>query len=88
MEFEDSLGCRKLCGQDSIEISRRSPEDVNLLSLKSRLEDIGEVRGSASLLRCTLGAYELTVFPNGRAIIKGTRDLARARDIYTRYVGC
>jgi adenylyltransferase/sulfurtransferase len=30
---------------------------------------------------------ELTVFPDGRAIVKGTEDRAVARAAYSRYVG-
>jgi molybdopterin-synthase adenylyltransferase len=30
---------------------------------------------------------EMTVFPDGRAIIKGTEDPAVARAAYSRYVG-
>jgi molybdopterin-synthase adenylyltransferase len=40
-------------------------------------------------VRCTLSesGLALTVFPDGRAIIKGTTDSAVARSIYARYVG-
>jgi hypothetical protein len=31
--------------------------------------------------------YEITLFPDGRAIIKGTTDTAVARSLYARYVG-
>ena len=32
-------------------------------------------------------SYELTVFENGRAIVKGTEDPATARSVYARFVG-
>ena len=38
------------------------------------------------LLRCRLSPYELTVFADGRAIVKGTQDPAVARSIYARYI--
>ena len=39
--------------------------------------------------RCDSSAdpYELTVFPDGRAIVKGTSDTGIARSLYARYVG-
>ena len=33
------------------------------------------------------GTHEVTVFPDGRAIIKGTTDAGVARSVYSRYVG-
>ena len=38
-------------------------------------------------LRLTLPAHEMTVFPDGRAIIKGTTDVGVARSMYSRYIG-
>ena len=32
-------------------------------------------------------AYEFTVFPDGRAIIKGTGDTEKARTLYAKYIG-
>ena len=31
--------------------------------------------------------YEVTVFKDGRAIIKGTEDVGLARGVYSRYIG-
>jgi len=45
------------------------------------------VRANEYLLKCLLDPYELTVFPDGRAIIKGTHDHAVARGIYAMYIG-
>jgi len=45
------------------------------------------VRGNEFLLRCTLDACELTIFPDGRAIVKGTHDPAVARGLYAKYIG-
>jgi adenylyltransferase/sulfurtransferase len=45
------------------------------------------VRGNEFLLRCTLDGCDLTVFPDGRAIIKGTHDPAVARGLYAKYIG-
>ena len=39
------------------------------------------------LARLRIDGYELTVFPDGRAIVKGAEDAAVARGLYARYVG-
>ena len=39
------------------------------------------------LLRATVDGYEFTVFPDNRAIIKGTDDVEKARTLYAKYIG-
>jgi adenylyltransferase/sulfurtransferase len=55
--------------------------------LKARLEPLGEVRANEFALRFFAAPYEMTVFPDGRAIVKGTSDTGVARSLYARYVG-
>ena len=75
-----------LCGRNAVQIHERDrPLDLRLL--KARLEALGEVRANEFALRFSAAPYEMTVFPDGRAIIKGTSDLAVARSVYARYVG-
>ncbi|MCS7316462.1 MAG: ThiF family adenylyltransferase [Bryobacterales bacterium] len=74
-----------LCGRNAVQIHERGP--VELEALARRLAPLGEVRASQFALRFRTGAYELTVFPDGRAVIKGTSDPGLARSLYARYVG-
>ena len=53
----------------------------------ARLAPLGEVRANEYALRFIAPPYELTVFPDGRAIVKGTADTGVARSLYTRYIG-
>jgi hypothetical protein len=76
-----------LCGRNSVQIHQAESRELDLAELKVRLERFGPVRANAYLLKCFLDPYELTVFPDGRAIIKGTQDPAVARGIYAKYVG-
>ena len=39
------------------------------------------------MLKFRVDSHEVTVFADGRAIIKGTNDPAVARSVYSRYVG-
>lgn len=75
-----------LCGRNAVQIHERS-RPVDLAELAARLRELTEVRVNEFALRATLEAYELTVFPDGRAIIKGTTDTGVARSVYARYVG-
>jgi len=89
-EFEYLDGSRRapvsLCGRNAVQIHERS-QHINLSELAMRLEALAPVRSNEFALRVALDPYELTVFPDGRAIIKGTQDIALARSLYARYVG-
>ncbi len=75
-----------LCGRNAVQIHERL-RPVNLEELAGRLRAFGNVRSNEFALRAEVDAYELTVFPDGRAIIKGTTDTGVARSLYARYVG-
>jgi molybdopterin-synthase adenylyltransferase len=77
-----------LCGRDSVQIHERHHR-LDLAELGRRLTSTSaaEVRNNDFLLRFRIAPYELTVFADGRAIIKGTKDPAVARSLYARYIG-
>ena len=60
---------------------------IDLSELKARLEPLGAVFANEFALRFSAAPYEMTIFPDGRAIIKGTNDTGLARSLYARYVG-
>lgn len=89
-EFLDRRSPRQttdLCGSDSIQIMIDPAPRISLDHLAARLREAGSVSHNAYLLRFEVDGYQLTVFPDGRAIVKGTTDPAEARSIYARYVG-
>jgi len=45
------------------------------------------VRQNGFLLRFRADNYEVTVFSDGRAVVKGTKDPAVARSLYAKYIG-
>jgi adenylyltransferase/sulfurtransferase len=75
-----------LCGRNAVQIHERE-RPLDLQALKGRLEPLGEVRANEFALRFLVAPYEMTVFPDGRAIIKGTSDPGLARSLYARYIG-
>jgi molybdopterin-synthase adenylyltransferase len=75
-----------LCGRNSVQIHERyRPLDFEEIS--ARLKPHGSVRHNDFVLKFWPDPYEMTLFPDGRAIIKGTTDTAVARSLYARYVG-
>ncbi|HEV2021595.1 MAG TPA: ThiF family adenylyltransferase [Terriglobales bacterium] len=75
-----------LCGRNSVQIHERQ-RPVDFAETSRRLEPHGRVRHNEFVLKFWHEAYEMTVFPDGRAIIKGTTDPAAARSFYARYIG-
>jgi adenylyltransferase/sulfurtransferase len=76
-----------LCGRDSVQIHERS-RVLNLADLAVRLQPVvKDVRQNDFLIRFRVAPYEMTVFADGRAILKGTKDPAVARTLYARYLG-
>ncbi len=78
-----------LCGRDAVQVSVVGTRQVDLAALASRLQaaHVGQVQSNPYLVRARIDGYEITVFPDGRAIIKGTGDEAVAATLFARYVG-
>jgi adenylyltransferase/sulfurtransferase len=75
-----------MCGRNSVQIhERRRP--VDFAEMNQRLGPHGMVRYNDFVLKFWRDPYEMTLFPDGRAIIKGTTDTAVARSLYARFVG-
>ncbi len=77
-----------LCGRNAVQVRPAgAPGRLDLAALAVRLEPLGSVTLNEFLLRATLDGYELTIFPDARAIIKGTAEPSVARTVYARYIG-
>ncbi len=75
-----------LCGRNSVQIHELQ-RPVNFAEMTQRLAPHGTVRHNEFVLKFWRDPYEMTLFPDGRAIIKGTTDTAVARSLYARFVG-
>lgn len=75
-----------LCGRNSVQIHERQ-RPVDFAEMDRRLQAHGTVRHNDFVLKFWRDPYEMTLFPDGRAIIKGTTDTAVARSLYARFVG-
>jgi len=76
-----------LCGRNAVQLSFPGHEPVDLDALRRKLSMVGTVTSNRYLLRLAVEKYLFTIFPDGRAIIGGTDDLAEAKSAYARYVG-
>jgi len=75
-----------LCGRNSVQIHERQ-RPLDFAEMDRRLQPHGTVRHNDFVLKFWRDSYEMTLFPDGRAIIKGTTDTAVARSLYARFVG-
>ncbi|MFN4259723.1 MAG: ThiF family adenylyltransferase [Gemmataceae bacterium] len=87
--LEGDLGSHttSLCGRNAVQVAHRSPSKLNFEELARHLESLGDVSYNRFLLKFTAENHEFTVFPDGRAIIKGTDDVDKARTLYAKYIG-
>ena len=77
-----------MCGRDSVQIHERGRKlDFGELSRRLASAFPAGISHNDFLLRLLVPPYEMTIFADGRAIIKGTKDTAIARSLYARYIG-
>ena len=81
-----------LCGSDAVQLThRQQPDKLKLEDIATRLEKHGEVKSNEFMVRTEIedngNLFELTLFADGRAIVKGTGDASTARSLYAKYVG-
>lgn len=76
-----------LCGRNSVQLSFPGREPIALDQLAEKLTAVGSVAKNRYLVRAAIDKYQVTVFPDGRAVIGGTEDVAEAKTVYAKYVG-
>jgi len=77
-----------LCGRDAVQVAPAAGVALDLGAWASRMAGVGAVVANPWIVRLALeGGVELAVFSDGRTIVSGTRDEARARALVARYVG-
>ncbi len=74
-----------LCG-DAVQVIPEKSVTLELDRIASRLDPLGSVRRAGSALWVELPDASFVVFPDGRALIKGTQDPRRAQALYDQYV--
>jgi len=90
LKGEKGVRTSMLCGRNAVQISRDSAIKLDFPVIADKLKQVGVVSFNNFMLKCALKEsgtdYEITLFPDGRAIIKGTSDIPRAKSIYAKYI--
>ena len=76
-----------LCGRNAVQVGPPRPVRLDIEELAGRLCYIAAVSYNEYLVRFPIDVYEMTVFTDGRAIVKGTDDVSVARSLYAKYIG-
>lgn len=76
-----------LCGRNAVQLSFPARPPLDLARLAEQLSPLGRVERSPFLLRFEVDSFTITLFPDSRAIINGTEDVALAKRLYAQYIG-
>jgi molybdopterin/thiamine biosynthesis adenylyltransferase len=91
LDGEQGTQTTSLCGRNAVQVTPRAGTKLDFGSLTNQLKASGTVSANKFLLKFNVtdagDGYEFTIFPDGRAIIKGTDELDRAKVLYAKYVG-
>lgn len=87
MNAEEREVITTLCGRNAVQITPANSKEIELRGLASKLEHLGSVKCADFILLLKTSNYEISIFRDGRAIIKGTNSENVAKSIYARYIG-
>jgi len=76
-----------LCGRDSIQVIPAKTGDMDFEAIAARLEALGTVKYNPYILNFAVGELEITLFKDGRAIIKNVKEESAAKSVYSEYIG-
>ncbi len=78
----------RLCGRNAIQILPRQKLTKPLQKIMSNLPENAKILAQNDFLfRIEFEKYQLTLFKDGRALVSGTQDFARAKSLYARFIG-
>jgi molybdopterin/thiamine biosynthesis adenylyltransferase len=87
LEGDQGSQTTTLCGRNAVQVAQRIPAKLDFEEMARHLETLGDVSYNRFLLKFNAEGHEFTLFPDGRAIIKGTSDTDKARTLYAKYIG-
>jgi len=76
-----------LCGRNAVQLIPGVKSELDFTELSKSIGAFGTVQFNEFLLKCSSPPYELTLFKDGRAIVKGTEEAGLARSVYSKMVG-
>src|SRR5438094_1555005 len=82
LDGEHGAQTTSLCGRNAVQVSHRVAGKLDFDSMARDLGVLGQVTFNKFMLKFDVDDYQFTVFPDGRAIIKGTEDPDKAKTLY------
>jgi len=78
-----------LCGRDSIQVIPAKAGDIDFQTMAEKLKNLGTVKYNPFTLNFSASNsnLEITLFQDGRAIIKNVKDDQTAKSAYAEYIG-
>ena len=76
-----------LCGRNAVQVTPAKKVEMDLAQMVTRLGKLGEARSNDLVLVFCADGKEMTLFKDGRAIVKGTSEPGVAKAFYAKYVG-
>ncbi|MCX8173975.1 MAG: ThiF family adenylyltransferase [Thermoplasmata archaeon] len=77
----------KLCGSKSVYFHPGTKTKIDMGEIRKKVGKTGEVKRAGKILKINIDGKEITLFPDGGAIIKGTDSLEIAKSVYAKYIG-
>ena len=87
LNAEETSWSAVLCGRNAVQVRPPKQTKISLENLGQQLAKVGEIAHKGYVLFFKIDSYELIIFPDARAIIKGTTDIPMARSLYAKYIG-
>ena len=76
-----------LCGRNAVQLIPAVKTDLDFSQLSKTIPAKGEIQFNEFLLKCNAPPYEVTIFRDGRAIVRGTEEPSMARSVYSKLIG-
>ena len=87
LEGEGASETVRLCGRRSVQVSSDGRVRPDFDRLEKELSAFGSVQRTENVLSAAVEGVTLTLFSDGRCVVRGTEDFARARGLVARYLG-
>lgn len=87
LEHSHTPRVERLCGAGTIQLVPPQETEIDYQKIKDRLDGSVEISENQYMLRLSLSDCDITLFRDGRSIIRGVSDSLSAQNLYATYIG-
>ena len=87
LEHSHTPRVERLCGNGTIQVVPRQETQVDYAKIRDRLSKSAEIVENRYMLRLSFDDCDITLFRDGRSIIRGVSDPLLAQSLYATYIG-